>query len=223
MPSSIAPFTYAFVRNTLSSITEPNVYYTHRELIDLVVAEYCNMGGSVDDINIDTFDAVRKGLKTLKSMGTANTVDLGVWVFTNAEKNISHNIKSDVNISPNKKSDVKISPNKVIGDGRESVYAWRLPLEEVGELFSMKIGKTVGDPIVRMKQYVKTMEISHLIPGLPILELVIKCDNCSALEKYIHTILTLKGRHIDSNSGNEWFRTNVEELVSIHEDLLDKM
>ena len=213
MPSSISGFTHDFVRSVLTTEPDPNMYYSRKELCDLVINAYTKKGG--ENIDIDVLAAVKKELRRLKDYGYAQSDTRGEWKISKVDKDYYKNQGNEL--------DFNFSPNTVIGGGRESVYAWRLPLEVQGVLFSMKVGKTIGDPVDRMNRHVQIMQASNLIPGLPILELVIKCDNCAALEKYIHAFLTLKGRHIDSNCGNEWYKTTVEELVSIHEDLLDKM
>lgn len=95
---------------------------------------------------------------------------------------------------------------RVVGDGREAVYAYQYPgLED-----RLKIGAASRDPVERIMQQLGTAS-----PAWPRLCLLIRCDNARRLESLIHRWLDELGRRIDAQ-GREWFRVTVSELEALH-------
>jgi hypothetical protein len=75
----------------------------------------------------------------------------------------------------------------------------------------LKIGATKNDVIQRIAAQINTST-----PDKPILYLRIKTANCIALERAIHATLEMRYRKVQGG-GTEWFKTTCEEVLSIHE------
>ena len=124
-------------------------------------------------------------------------------------------------------NNVDPSKVKIIGKGSESVYLYYFPTYQLFSklhldvgYFPCNIGKTIGDVKDRVSK-----QIGQQLPEKPKIALIIKTDDCEALEKKIHDELKRRGDWLDPNSdgnvvGVEWFLTNpanVEGIVkSIH-------
>ena len=129
---------------------------------------------------------------------------------------------------------VDTSKMKRIGRGNESVYLYYFPTYEINSIlyikyvddshetpiYRCKIGKTKGDAKKRVSE-----QIGQQLPEKARIALVIKTDNCEALETKIHDELKRRRCWLDPKSGDdvvgeEWFLTNpvqVEEIFnSIH-------
>lgn len=103
-----------------------------------------------------------------------------------------------------------------IGSGDGKVYLYYLPAyrrlaESEGEsAWPCNIGRTEHDPGHRVR--LKTSGT----PEEPKLALIIRTDAPSDMEKAIHAILAISGRHIEEAQGREWFRTCPREVEAIH-------
>jgi len=80
----------------------------------------------------------------------------------------------------------------------------------------LKIGRCDGDVILRI-----TNQINTSTPDKPVLNLVIRTSDCRSLEKALHGVLQVRGRKV-SGGGDEWFHTNVNELIQIYEFCMQK-
>ena len=143
-------------------------------------------------------------------------------VFNQRERLIQErwNVENAVN-------NVDASKVKIIGKGSESVYLYYFPTYQLFsklhldvDYFPCNIGKTVGDVKARVRD-----QMGQQLPERPKIALIIKTDDCDALEKKIHDELKRRQCWLDPNSdanvvGVEWFLTNpaaVEGIVtSIH-------
>jgi HTH-type transcriptional regulator/antitoxin HipB len=90
---------------------------------------------------------------------------------------------------------------KVIGSGPESVYVYYFPSDYSPPSWPCKIGRSKGDPLVRIRAQQASMKERPLIP------LVIKTDDSILLEAELHCSLT----RCDA-FGKEWFMTNPDEV-----------
>lgn len=96
---------------------------------------------------------------------------------------------------------------KEIGTGPQCVYAYGYRCAP-GRL---KVGRCDGDVVTRI-----TSQINTSTPDQPILELLIRTDDCRSLEKALHGVLQVRGRK-RSGGGDEWFETDRAELICIYE------
>lgn len=97
-----------------------------------------------------------------------------------------------------------------LGEGVGKVYAYGyecLP----GRL---KIGRTDGDVVSRI-----VSQINASTPDRPKLYLVLATGNPGALERALHGALALRNRRVEGG-GAEWFRTTVDEIITIYRLLL---
>ena len=122
---------------------------------------------------------------------------------------------------------VGTSKAKVIGKGGEFVYLYYFSTYQIFSKLHLKvpyfpcnIGKTIGDVKDRISN-----QIGQQLPEKPKIALIIRTDDCEALETKIHDELKRKECWLDPKSGAdvvgvEWFLTNpaqVEGIVkSIH-------
>ena len=113
---------------------------------------------------------------------------------------------------------------KIFGSGKHWIYLYYFqaekkkaksdsmsPYDDEDVLFwPCKIGKTDKDPENR----VKAQTSGVLVP--PHIGLLFRTDEHSALEKAIHGILTVRGRHLKK----EWFLTNPREVIEIYDFII---
>ena len=110
---------------------------------------------------------------------------------------------------------VDTSKVKVIGRGSESVYLYYFPTyRQYSELFlgephwPCNIGRTIGDVKDRVSK-----QIGDQLPEKPKIALIIRTDDCEALENKIHE--KLKWDNLEDAIGKEWFLTNPAEVEGI--------
>ncbi len=107
---------------------------------------------------------------------------------------------------------------EIFGEGKHWVYLYyfdrdKTELESQGsKVWQCKIGCTYRDPEKRIQEQTK----KHA----PIIALLLKTDEPVGLEKAIHGILTLCGKHLkeiqEKTQGREWFLTSPDEVVEIY-------
>ena len=132
------------------------------------------------------------------------------------------------------KVDTSTKP-KFIGNGSEFVYLYYFPEYKLSSIYYIKyvddshempiyacnIGKTTGDVIDRVSG-----QIGQQLPEKARIALIIKTDDCEALEKKIHAELKRRRKWLDpafeNVVGEEWFRTNPTEVEGIVKSLLKK-
>lgn len=114
-------------------------------------------------------------------------------------------------------------PEKTIGIGKGSVYLYYYPryresAESKGEtVWECKIGRTGGDKADgRIKPQVTGQ------PESPKIGLHIKTDREEKIERIIHDILKVRGKHIAEAPGKEWFLTSPSEVEEIYEFIGEK-
>lgn len=89
---------------------------------------------------------------------------------------------------------------RTIGDGTEAVYAFHYPpLNNMGPYW-IKIGKA-KDPLKRLKS------LQAAMPEKASVDLIIRTDNATFLERFIHTELASVRK-----AGSEWFLTTPEDV-----------
>ena len=111
---------------------------------------------------------------------------------------------------------------RVLGEGNSWAYLYYFDKEKAEaqdhgrKVWPCKIGFTENEPENRIQQQMEENS------DIPIIALLLRTDNAKFLERIIHGILTLHGKHIVENTqSREWFRTNPEEVVSIYKLITD--
>ena len=131
---------------------------------------------------------------------------------------------------------VDTSKVKIIGSGSESVYLYYFAAYKLNSIYYIKyvddshktpiyacnIGRTIGDVKDRVSD-----QIGQQLPEKPILALIIRTDDCYALETKIHDELKRRGCWLDPKSGadvigTEWFLTNPTQVEGIFKSIDEK-
>ena len=103
--------------------------------------------------------------------------------------------------------------DEILGTGSNAVYVYyydvyeQLAENKGNEEWPCKIGRTDRDPIQRVIGQAGTCH-----PELPHIALIIYCDDSSALEAALHSILKYKGKWLSTAPGTEWFLTSPQEI-----------
>lgn len=106
---------------------------------------------------------------------------------------------------------------KTIGSGKSSVYLYyypqyRVSAESKGEnVWACKIGRTIhGEADGRIRGQATGL------PESPKIGLDIKTNEEDKIERIIHNILKVRGKHIEDAPGSEWFLTSPSEVEDIY-------
>lgn len=107
--------------------------------------------------------------------------------------------------------------DETLGTGNNAVYVYyydvyqKLASVEGKDSWACKIGRTDRDPIQRVIGQAGTC-----YPELPHVALIIYCDDSSALESAIHSVLKYQNKWIKGAPGTEWFLTSPNEIKEIY-------
>lgn len=101
---------------------------------------------------------------------------------------------------------------KVVGHGNQAVYVYHYKAYETADTYyyPCKIGMTRTNVLDRIHDQVKTSS-----PEIPVIDLVVLCNNSKNLERALHAILILHERKIESATGSEWFDTTGDEVLTL--------
>jgi hypothetical protein len=166
-------------------------------------------------------NVIRKALGDMKTVGMAENTALGYWRIQQDESVFSDQMllseESAVESSP---SAQPLSSEPIadidIGTGTGAIYVYyfptyRLRAEEHGEtIWPCKIGRTDGDPLLRVLSQVATA-----LPEKPHIALVLRTSQPSAWESALHGVLTLRGLQLEDSPGVEWFLTSPEDILEL--------
>ena len=121
----------------------------------------------------------------------------------------------------NRSTNSDLEPERTIGSGNSSVYLYYYPqykesAESKGEkVWQCKIGRTIdGEADRRIKGQATGL------PEVPKIGLHIKTDEEKKIERIIHDILKVRGKHIENAPGTEWFVTSPSEVEEIYNNLI---
>ena len=93
-----------------------------------------------------------------------------------------------------------------LGSGSQAIYAYGYRCSPD----RLKIGRTDNDVVGRIASQIGTST-----PDKPWLRLVIRTQNCRALEKALHGALQYRGKAV-AGGGAEWFITDPDEILGIY-------
>ena len=123
-------------------------------------------------------------------------------------------------LTPRRKNTIPnpdLEPERTIGSGNSSVYLYYYPqyqesAEAKGEkVWECKIGRTMhGEADGRIRGQATGL------PENPKIGLHIKTDKEAEIERIIHDILKVRGKHKDDTPGREWFLTSPSEVEEIY-------
>ena len=92
------------------------------------------------------------------------------------------------------------------GNGDQFVYAYGYRCAPD----RLKVGRCDGDVMGRV-----TRQIHTSTPDKPVLFLVVRTQDCRALEKAMHGVLQLRRRKV-TGGGDEWYLTTRDELLELY-------
>ena len=125
-------------------------------------------------------------------------------------------------LTPRRKNTIPnsdLEPEKTIGSGRNSVYCYydqqkRETAESKGEkIWACNIGETIRELHTRINEQADTvLPAEKLKVGLHI-----KTDKHKKIERIIHDILKVRGKHIAEAPRTDWFLTSPSEVAEIYE------
>ena len=190
-----------------------------QNIVDAVVQIHCERGG-LPPKSQDVRTTIKSALQNLKKNGVAAHIAKNRWQINpspdHPEKEVSESIEPPDIPDEEEIIEPDVPSERSIGSGEGSVYLYYFPLyrevaESKGEsVWPCKIGRTEGDPVLRVRSQAATA-----IPEEPEIALTIRTDAPPDMEKAIHAILTVRGRCKEA-PGKEWFITNPREVEEIH-------
>lgn len=122
---------------------------------------------------------------------------------------------SDEEVEARNKSNKLDAEAALSSGGSGFIYAYTKPsvqsfyLTESGAT-RIKIGRTMRDPIARIKAQFGTSECEH-----PVVLKTWKVKEHIKAESLIHDALEERGKHVKQVSGTEWFTTSVDEIEEL--------
>lgn len=191
---------------------------TRQKIVEGVVKLFGERGGNLEDSS-DPTATIKKALSIMKEDGRVSSPQVGYWSIEAEQSEIlASDETGDVSETETELDEPRkvIKADKVIGQGRDSVYVYYYPayrkLAEINaqKIWPCKIGMSERDPVLRVLSQGGTG-----MPEVPVIALVIRTSQASALEKALHYVLTARGKATDSSRGTEWFITHPEEIETM--------
>jgi len=122
---------------------------------------------------------------------------------------------------PDPNKNMNLNPEKTIGIGRNSVYCYydqqeRESAESKGEkIWACNIGETIRELHTRIHEQADTvLPAEKLKVGLHI-----KTDKHKEIERIIHDVLKVRGKHIPESPRTDWFLTSPSEVEEIYNSI----
>ncbi len=170
-----------------------------------------------------TTNVFKKALTDMKENGTAENTSVGYWRLMPSQLTeeidttiLAPNITSIETSAPEIEVNLETVADVELGAGSGAVYVYYLPTyrlraQEQGEkAWPCKIGRTDRDPLSRVLSQAATA-----LPERPHIAIIIRTSQPHSWETALHSVLTLRGRQIESVPGVEWFLTSPEEILEL--------
>ena len=195
----------------------------HRdEIKKRVIDVFLERGGQATDKMKQRVDEGRGDLRS--RYGQAKHEGNGYWTISSRPEIEKSSVKPRLGHrktihagEPQARTRSVLHPEKTIGSGNGCVYVYSYPIyqstaESKGEtVWECKVGKTVNNPAVRVKEQTTGM------PENPKIYLAIETDKPELLEKIIHNILDFRGKKKYDAPGTEWFIISPSEVEDIYQ------
>jgi len=215
------------IRYWLLTLMQPGQEYTFHDLFIMVTEAHTESGGILVPTREQTAQDLDAGLDELTNWRQIGS-DERKWGAGDRYRLTAGNLDvAGIEMSEAQRAEEEERPEITVGEGPQTVYAWYLPTSRQlavlkgEEHFPMKVGYTHSNPYQRMLSHIGTA------PEKPVLGFVWKTDHANHMEKWLHIELTMRHRHILPASkgelgalGQEWYRTNPEELREISKDMV---
>lgn len=183
-------------------------------IITAVEMKHLERGGIRSKANLTS--SVKKALTNLKVKGQAGSAMKGYWQIGKQPDFILPQACVEEEVAPNTQDGNDIETDYEIGEGSESVYVYYLPvfkdqaLQKGETSWACKIGRTDHDPLTRI-----LAQASTALPEHPHVSVIFHTDNSRNWEVALHSILRVRGLHLNNSPGTEWFKTSPEEIVEL--------
>ncbi|WP_203364730.1 GIY-YIG nuclease family protein [Bacillus sp. REN10] len=194
------------------------------EIVEGVLNHHIANGGLSPEAK-DFPRSVKKALSNMSKKGWAINKTYGYWEINKGDSLVMEEIECQED-ETKEEYYPEISAQVVYGNGSSSVYLYyfdtykKLALSEGKKTWPCKIGRSDRDPLTRILSQGTTA-----LPEKPTIEFVIKTNDSSLLETMLHSILKMRGQHIEHSPGSEWFNTNPSEVIEliqiVNKNLLD--
>ncbi|WP_203289279.1 GIY-YIG nuclease family protein [Metabacillus sp. cB07] len=186
------------------------------EIVTKVLKFHLDQGGRTPDA-VDFPRSVKKALTNLAKKELAKNVSHGFWEIGGYQKEIDDvSLVEEMNVLEKEYLLQERKEYQEFGEGNSTIYlyyfeSYRELANLKGELsWPCKIGLSERDPKLRVLSQAATA-----LPEIPNIEFILKTDQPHLLELIIHSILKIRGKHIEHSPGKEWFNTNPSEILEI--------
>lgn len=195
--------------------------FSRQDAIDGVVSYHTRHGGLAAKNSYVT--AFKHGTNRFLSEYVVN-VARGMWRLnykSDLVEPVSISEADVVNSFENVDVLFNVPVDKQIGEGNGSVYVYYYDVYKLlakannSDTWACKVGMSSGDALSRVASQVGTA-----YPEVPHIGLVIKSDAARELELILHSVLKLRGRHMQDAPGKEWFLTSPDEVERIYNALI---
>ena len=208
-------------RRIIEELFERQHQWTRNQLISEVKRIHAERGGI--DGNQDPSNVVTKALGYLQEDGKVRNTTYGYWErnandATEVVEHIPSAAPQNPLIQAGKHTDDAPLAEKEIGTGAEKIYVYFNPNDrklasfEKRTVWECKVGSTIIEVDTRIKAQGTRTALSRE----PVIGLVIKTDDCKALEKALHNSLRLIDALVPdrgkSRVGDDWFYTSPEYI-----------
>ena len=198
---------------------EQNKLYRRRDIADKVRCRFAELGGDTRLTNDEVarvFKACMGGRQGIPFLSVAR----GRYRFTGYDEE-SGPVEVDAPTDQVSR-DLDFIAEHEFGEGQYEVYSWCLPRYALGDsLYPVKIGRAGAEGFTR-----RFSDFAAHVPERPRLLVRIRCQQISGareLEMLLHAYFKHRGRKIDTLPGNEWFRTNRDEIREAIEVLCPRL
>ena len=188
--------------------------FTRQTAIKKVSDYHLEHGGIIEE-GRDTVGVFKKATRYLQETdaGLVNK-GFGTWELHYQVQDTT-DVVEDIKTEP-----IAYTVDETLGTGSNAVYVYYYDVykqlaENSGNVeWPCKIGRTDRDPIQRIIGQAGTC-----YPELPHIALIIYCDDSSALEAALHSILKYQGKWLKNAPGTEWFLTSPQEIKDYYSTL----
>lgn len=200
------PLTPATIADLLPDIYKPGDIFKRDDAVRAVIDHHRAKGGVVPDTNITS--ATKRALAISQGHGIVSATGVyGRWRFLGGTPGTAYAAAGQY--------EAEGEESMTIGTGTGSVYVYYYPAYRDqarlrGSLqWPHKIGLTKGVVSDRLRDQIRTG-----MPERPVVALIFRTDNATAIERMLHSVLAARDRKLDA-PGVEWFLTNRSEVMEL--------
>ncbi len=195
-----------------------NEIHERKKIVDYIISFHRDNGGLISEVNI--VQSVKKALQSISDLYVKNP-SYGYWQFFISDDTTYEKLyKTKINKSVTNENKATLLEKDSLNIKKGWVYFYYFPtykefsLIKKEKYFPIKIGKSQHEPKFRINDQTGTS-----MPEKPLVFMEVETDDCSNLEKNIHSFLALSNKKHHSAVGKEWFLSNEEELLSLVKQL----